>query len=104
MAKASDEPMTMGKVRSPTTSLRKITCWSDVSVMMMRLSSTWTAMGHSGATGGGDGVSLRVLAPHVSHVKDNADWIGRRARLSGAGEAQDRPCHDGATTQQHGFF
>src|SRR5262245_4924623 len=45
MLVASKMPMTIGKLRSPSTSLRMITWWSSTSLMMIRRSSICTGTG-----------------------------------------------------------
>ena len=42
MLVASKMPMTIGKLRSPSTSLSMMTCCSWISLMMIRFNSIWT--------------------------------------------------------------
>src|SRR5262245_44285570 len=53
MLVASKRPITIGKLRSPSTSRRTITCWSSTSLMMIRRSSIWTGTANPPATRAG---------------------------------------------------
>ena len=61
MLVASKMPITIGKLRSPSTSLRMITCCSSTSLMMIRRSSICTGTAAS-----------RLQFPRASHIAQNA--------------------------------